>query len=227
MEQEYFLICLKANKDILSFHENKILTEKDYHPIESEEIGEYQSIVSVGSSYYDNHDCNVESEPYLDYQMRSVSFKKVNDFSLDGFWYDSKNGVVIYGYLPGIYAKKGHQGYHEVCTGKFIDWNSIYSATKMETKEDLEIMMENLNFIEKHRSAYIRLTQERLSKLEEGKENFLAAVKKYQKRRDQIKNSTKEVENSTRQVNFVWYEQEKEALEYKKRIQGLISFSKY
>ena len=63
--------------------------------------------------------------------------------------------------------------------------------------------------------------------MEEGKENFLAAVKKYQKRRDQMKNSTKEVENSTRQVNFVWYEQEKEALEYKKRIQGLISFSKY
>ncbi len=183
MKVDYFLIRLNAQyRSSLSIHKNQRLTENDYHPMPSEETVEYLTITPVTSTienmYYD-----LPGEPYENYLMQSIEFKKVNDFATDGFWYDPEHEVVVYGHIPGIYAgQRADHSFYDLFTKKVIPWSLIYQFLQMETEEDFKNMIQDLEFIRKYRSAYVQLTQERLNKLEAGVDNLVAARERYDER---------------------------------------------
>ena len=187
LEEKFVLVELKNCCGFLKLYEKKQLTEDEYHPISTEKQEIYYTFVKtrkrvgqlLGNAF-------IPPEPYQTYRTKKVYFHKVNDDNLDGFAYDKKNGVVVYGEIRGIYAVEKKGKYYDAITGEVIPNEIIGYHIELSTVDNLDRMIQDLRFIEKHKDVYIQITEERYRKLKEGEENRRIAIKKYQEKYEQF-----------------------------------------
>lgn len=191
--EKYFLITLKSLNGFLSIHEQKKLKASEYHPLESIETREYQVLVkttrTTGKRFYSY---NVFEEPYTTYVFQTRTFPVINDFKKDGFEYDEKGKVVLYGILYGIYAVQDGKDYKDVISGKKIPSSIIDRTSEMKTKSDFKNMLEDLEIIQQHKEVYLKIVREATSKLLEGAINQKKASRKYLENYNQMEKELRE-----------------------------------
>lgn len=173
LEEEYFLVNLLGNSHgMLSLQEEKRLLEGEYHPVDTEETGEYYVLEAKEKEVkYCLSSSNTPGEVYQAYEFQPVSFKKVNDSTLDGFLYDQERGVVFYAYIYGLYAVKRENAYYSVITGEEIPTAVMDGISKRQTLDDFMDMVEDLEIIGQHKELYLNVITEDIRLLMEGANN--------------------------------------------------------
>lgn len=173
LQEEYFLVSLLGNSNrMLSLQEEKRLSESEYHPVDTEEVGEYYILEKIEKeAKYCLLPSDVSGEVYQTYEFQPVSFQRVNNFTLDGFLYDQEREVVFYAYIYGLYAVKRGDAYYSVITDEEIPKEVIDGISKRETVDDFMDMIEDLEIIGKHKELYLKIMKEAICLLMEGVNN--------------------------------------------------------
>jgi len=219
LEETYFLVRLVgANGHLLSLQEQKRLSKNEYHPMKQEEEGEYCIVEETqGTVGRDLYVLGVYKEPYQTYQLKSVSFQKINDFDSDGFLYDKERGVVFYGYIYGLYAVIRDDKYYSVITDEEIPTEVIEGVSKRETLDDFMDMAEDLEIIGKHKEVYLKVVDEVIHLLQEGTNNKRLAQKRYNEKLEQGKRAQKEVEQREQERRKKEWQQYMQTQKYKEQ----------
>lgn len=222
---KYFKISLKSQNGLLSIHESRKLKPSEYHKIKSEEKGNYQILIetirTTGKRFYAY---DVFEEPYTTYEFRDISFPIINDFNLDGFIYDEKNKVVMYGLIYGIYAVKNGKNFQDVISGREIPVSIIDRYVEVKTKEDFQGMIEDLEIIKKHKKVYLKIMRERTARLVEGAINQKKAAKKYLESYNRMEQELHEkVQQNLEESKRIDEQQKDEIKEQKEKVKKMIS----
>ena len=176
----YFCINLKSLKGLISIHETKKLSPDEYHSINSVDTNDYQILAEVEKKVGQKIcSWNLFPESYQTYEFQNATYQIINDFNIDGFEYDSKRKVLVYGWIYGIYAISDGNNYYDVITGEKIPNEIIANVRKIETVDAYSDMIDDLRLIEKNKNAYIKITKERISKLSQGENNRKLAQERY------------------------------------------------
>ena len=179
---KYFRLRLISSKGLISIHEKLVLSPSEYHHKKNDNTNNYQVLVEVekkvGSAIYS---LGVIPEVYKTWEFQDVTYHVINDYDIDGFEYDKKQNVVFYGFIYGIYATKRGDIYYDVITDEEIPRDIISSILEIEKVDNYQEMIEDLKIIKEHKDAYIKLTQERVSKLVLGSINKNVASELYKR----------------------------------------------
>ncbi len=199
VKEKYYFVKLKG-AGVLSIHEEKNLSEDEYHPAEEIETGSYQKLVvekgETGSAVYN---LLVTPEEYSAFRFKTIKFQKANNATLDGFSYDKEHGIVVYGVIDGIYATMENGKCYDVVSGEVIPWSIISYYVERETVEQLEDMRHDLETIHGHEDVYIQLMRDQFKLLEAGEENLRIATKKYEEKYEQAIKQLEEERNKKQQ----------------------------
>lgn len=152
-EVEYYKICLEDNK-MITIAERKAVLPEDCHLIPNGEVISYDVLSEI-----------TEEEP--ERKLESFTFKIINDYGKDGFFYDPKNKAVIYGWVEALYVIKKQGKYIEMVTKKPISEHVIEQfGEKMEGTELVPNGKMYMDQIITHRSVYEEVSNHVLDQLE-------------------------------------------------------------
>lgn len=133
------------------------------------------------------------------YEFHPVSFKKVNDSTLDGFLYDRERNVVFYAYIYGLYAVKRGISYYSVITDEEIPREVIDSISKRKSLDDFMDMEEDLEIIGKHKELYLKVIMEDIRLLMEGVNNKRMAQKRFRANYEKAKRLYEKTDEAKRE----------------------------
>lgn len=186
---QYFCISPIGCQGMLSIYEHKKLSFKQYYPYHPSNKGIYNLLKEVekatGRRVYS---WNLFPETYQDYQFEIVEYQIDNDAIIDGFEYDSKNGVVIYESIYGLYAVSDGENYYDVVTGEEIPWHAIGNVEEVRKPKEFQNMIQDLKTIINYMPIYVKMMEEMFSKFQTGARNKELAIKRYNENYTRCKN---------------------------------------
>lgn len=178
---QYFCISLESCQGMFSIYEHRKLSSNQYHRCDFVNKGIYKRLREVekenGRRIYS---WNLFPERYQDYEFEMTEYQVNNDAIVDGFEYDSKNEIIVYESIYGLYAVSDGEIYYDVMTGEEIPWYAVGSVEEVLKPKQFQNMMEDLKIIKKHMPAYIKMLDEIFLKLKKGAENRELAAKRYE-----------------------------------------------
>lgn len=178
----YYVIAFKGQscESKIMLMEDKELDEADYHKRKKYKLDYYFYIEKV-KDYIMPLNINIAKVDFDTYKFNSKQYRLANEVKVDGFSYDADNKKVLYGYTY-VYAINKNGKFYDVVTGINIPSIIILRHTLLVFSHDFEEMIDNLEFIQKHKKLYKETICNIIKLLAIGQINMEKAEKEYKKR---------------------------------------------
>lgn len=179
---KYYSITFKGQnyKGSIMLMEDKELDENEYHKNKKYGLSFYYYIDKV-RAYVKIVNPHVEKVNFETYEFKCKNYRVCNEEKIDGFRYDAKNKKILYGYT-NVYAIKKNGNFYDVITGKLIPRNIILVSSVLGSHEEFAEMIDDLEFIKKHKKLYEEIICNIIELLSIGQRNIEKAKKEYKKR---------------------------------------------